>query len=91
MSDKYTIAETRKFQKTITRIELRPYYPKIKSTVYPILKLNPHYGPNIKKLKGDMSAIHRYRIGDFRLFYYIDEKEKIVFILDFENRKDTYD
>jgi mRNA interferase RelE/StbE len=91
LSDKYLIAETKKFQKTISQINLRSYYPKIKDTVYPILRLNPHYGPHIKRLKGDMSMMCRYRIGDFRLFYYIDEKEKTVFVLDFENRKDAYD
>ena len=91
MSDKYLIAETKKFQKTINQIDLRSYYLKIKNYVYPILRLNPHYGPNIKRLKGDMSMMYRYRIGDFRLFYYIDEKEKTVFVLDFENRKDAYD
>lgn len=90
MSDKYAIAETRKFQKTIDQIELRKYYQKIKDYAYPILRLNPHYGPNIKRLKGDMKLIYRYRIGDFRLFYYVDEQKKTVFILEFENRKDAY-
>lgn len=91
MSDNYLIAETKKFLKKIDQIEMRKYRQKIQNYVYPILQFNPHYGPNIKRLKGDMAAIYRYRIGDFRLFYYIDEAQKTVFILNFENRKDAYD
>ncbi len=89
-SGKYLNAETKKFQRAIDQIDLRKFYQKIKSYVYPLLRVNPHYGPNIKRLKGDMKAVYRYRIGDFRLFYYIDEEQKTVFILDFENRKDAY-
>jgi mRNA-degrading endonuclease RelE of RelBE toxin-antitoxin system len=29
-------------------------------------------------------------MGDYRLFYKIDEKENIVFIINIEDRKDAY-
>jgi len=51
---------------------------------------NPHFGPNIKKLKGSFAGVYRYRIGKFRLFYTVDLGKVIVFILDLEKRKDSY-
>jgi len=68
----------------------RRYYSKIKDIIYPVLRNNPFLGPNIKRLKGELSFIYRYRIGNYRLFYTIDSNKKIVFILDFMHRKDAY-
>jgi len=59
-------------------------------SIYPQLKEEPHYGNNIKKLVGYKPEIWRYRIGKFRLFYVIDENEKIIYILSIDLRKDAY-
>jgi mRNA interferase RelE/StbE len=58
--------------------------------VYPRLRTNPYSGPNIKRLKGELKSVFRYRIGDYRLFYLIDPKEKRVYILELQSRKDAY-
>jgi mRNA interferase RelE/StbE len=86
----FKIAETDSFSKTITKAEYKKLYMKIKSYVYPLLKQNPYFGPNIKRLKGELSDYYRYRIGDYRLFYKIEEKKIIIFILDIRHRKDAY-
>ena len=38
----------------------------------------PHFGANIKKLKDFTPDTWRYRIGAWRLFYEIDEEEKVA-------------
>lgn len=86
----FKIAETDSFSKKITRAEYKKLYIKINSYVYPILKRNPYFGPNIKRLKGELSDYYRYRIGDYRLFYKIEEKKIIIFIIDIRHRKDAY-
>ena len=86
----YKIAETETFAKKIKTNKYRALYQKITDYVYPILRENPHYGPHIKKLKGEFKDLHRFRIGDFRLFYKIADKTVVVFILDIESRKDAY-
>jgi len=88
--DKYKIAETETFSKKINSNKFKHLYNKILMDVYPILKNNPYYGANIKKLKGDYKEIYRFRIGDYRIFYKIDENESIIFIINIENRKDAY-
>jgi len=50
----------------------------------------PHFGNNIKKLRSYVPETWRFRIGKYRLFYSIDENDKIVFILTVEFRKDAY-
>jgi mRNA interferase RelE/StbE len=65
-------------------------YEKITGDVYPLLKNNPFYGVNIKKLKGVYKDIYRFRIGEYRLFYKINEQDSIRFILNIENRQDAY-
>ena len=87
---KYKIAETETFEKKIKSKKYKELYKKISEYVYPILRDNPFFGTNIKKLKGKFKEIYRYRIGNYRLFYKISEETVIVFILDIETRKDAY-
>ncbi len=86
----HKIAETETFQKKIKTAKYRNIYKKITDFVYPILRKNPFFGTNIKKLKGEFKDIYRYRIGDYRLFYKISEEKVIVFIVDIAPRKDAY-
>ncbi len=82
MSDRsYDIAETATFQKTIqANKDLGQIYRKIVDVVYPLLRREPHFGPNIRRLKAEYSDFYRYRIGDYRLFYTIDEQNIIVVV-----------
>lgn len=90
MSNEFNIAETYSFNEKVKKPEFRKIHQKILNYIYPILRKNPFYGKNIKKLKGEFDGIYRYRIGDIRLFYKIDEKKVIVFMIDIEWRKDSY-
>ena len=90
MSEIYKVAETESFSDMIRKKEYSSLYAKITEYVYPLLKSNPFFGPKIKKLKGEFEDYFRFRIGDYRLFYIIDEKEKIVFIVSLKHRKDAY-
>lgn len=86
----FKIAETETFEKKIKAIKFKSLYQKITDYVYPILRDNPYFGANIKKLKANYKDIYRFRMGDYRLFYKISEETVIIFILDIESRKDSY-
>ena len=55
----YKIAETENFYKKIKSLRYKSIYKKITGYVYPILRENPYFGPNIKKLKGEFKDIYR--------------------------------
>jgi mRNA interferase RelE/StbE len=65
-------------------------YNKILNDAYPILRTNPFFGVNIKKLKGEYKEIYRFRIGDYRIFYKIDEQKALIYVINIENRQDAY-
>jgi mRNA interferase RelE/StbE len=88
--DNYTIAETETFSKKIHSRKFSHLYQKIYEDVYPMLRQNPFFGSNIKRLRGEYGELYRFRIGDHRLFYKVEETEKIIFIVNIENRKDAY-
>jgi len=88
--DRFKIAETDSFKKKIKKDEYKRLNKKIEEYIYPLLRRNPFFGPNIKRLKGNYSELYRFRIGDYRLFYTIDNDKIIVFIIDIVNRKDAY-
>ncbi|MFQ6036121.1 MAG: type II toxin-antitoxin system RelE/ParE family toxin [Sedimentisphaerales bacterium] len=91
--DKYKIFETDEFLKKIrkfSRQDANFVQKKLNEYVYPQIKIEPFLGRNIKKLRDYDPPIWRYRIGKFRVFYFIDSKERIVYILSVDLRKDAY-
>lgn len=63
---------------------------KLDSFVYPQIMEEPFWGNNIKKLQGYDPNTWRYRIGKFRLFYIVDQEDRIIYILTIDDRKDAY-
>ncbi len=63
---------------------------KLTEFVYPQLRKNPYFGKNIKKLRNYKPETWRYRIGKYRFFYEIDEKEHMVYMIVADARKDSY-
>jgi mRNA interferase RelE/StbE len=85
----FQIAETKGFTKRKESIAPE-LYEKIKSVVYPQLRKNPYFGPNIKKLKGKLAPYYRFRIGDYRLFYLIEADKVLVAVVDLKHRQGAY-
>ena len=90
MLNRFEIAETETFQRSISKKEISKIYNKIKTYIYPQLRSNPFFGKNIKKLKDEFKDIYRYRIGEYSLFYQVDEKQILIFIMDIMKRKEAY-
>jgi mRNA interferase RelE/StbE len=63
---------------------------KLSDQIYPLLKAQPHFGPHIKKLRNWEPETYRYRTGTWRIFYEIHEKEKMVYLIALDPRKDAY-
>jgi mRNA interferase RelE/StbE len=63
---------------------------KLAEYVYPQLRREPFFGVNIKKLRGYTPAVWRYRIGKYRLFFFVDPKAKIVSVVSVDYRRDAY-
>lgn len=91
--DKYKIFENEGFLSDV-RGDLggqsKKIQKKIAEYVYPQLRAEPHFGLNIKKLKERKPDTWRYRIGNYRMFYMIDEEEKTVIIASFDIRGNAY-
>ena len=89
----YRLFETEQFQEDLRRLaksgESR-VVAKLRSVVYPQLTRHPHFGPNIKKLRGYEPETWRYRIGAWRFFYEIDENQQIVFLIAAAHRGSAY-
>jgi len=90
---KYRIFETAQFQEDLkTRLAERSkiIIANLHGYVYPQLRKQPYFGKNIKKLKGHKPDTWRYRIGNYRFFYEIDEKLKIVSMIAVDARSKSY-
>ncbi len=91
LSSRYGIAETDTFRKAIRKNKaLDAVYGKVRDVVYPVLRREPHFGPNIKRLKAEFSDFYRYRVGEYRLFYTINEEDTVVIVADLRSRQQSY-
>jgi mRNA interferase RelE/StbE len=55
-----------------------------------LLRQDPYQHPNIRQLKGPLAGCYRYRLGDWRVVYRVEEDERIVIILLVAHRRDAY-
>lgn len=93
MLSSYRIFETDEFLKKLRKLTPRDkafVQNKLNDYVYLQIRHEPSFGKNIKKLKGYNPDTWRYRIGNFRLFYTLEQKEKIIYMLTVDYRKNAY-
>lgn len=87
--DKFKVFETGQFLKDLGQ-DFSGQHERIRrkllTYVYPQLKQNPYFGKNIKKLPNYQPQTWRYRIGDYRFLYTIDDHKKIVFMITVDHR-----
>lgn len=89
----YRIFETRQFLNDLVRLGASArgrLEVKLREHVYPLLLQEPHFGPNRKRLTNWEPPTWRYRVGEWRFFYQIDEAPRIVFMIAAEHRKQAY-
>ncbi len=56
-----------------------------------ILEETPYNYSNIKPLKGNYTGRYRYRIGDYRVIYRVDEQQRQVIVLEIGHRSEVYE
>jgi mRNA interferase RelE/StbE len=89
----YRIFETQQFLRDMSQLgpaRQAQLGSKLRAFVYPLLETEPRFGPNIKRLKNWDPPTWRYRIGDWRFFYEIDERKRIVLMIASQHRKNAY-
>lgn len=55
------------------------------------LKVDPRNYPNIKPLKGNLAGYYRYRVGDYRVIYSINDEQRRVIVSIIAHRRDVYE
>ena len=91
--NKFKIFETDRFSKDLEKDfsgQRKRIKRKLNSYIYNQLRQNPYFGKNIKKLMDYKPETWRYRIGNYRFFYTINDAKKIINMLTIDKRGDAY-
>ncbi len=89
----YRIFETVAFRHDLARLDAfvrGRIEAKLRDSLYPRLREEPHHGPNIRRLRDWTPATWRYRLGPWRLFYEIHEGERLVMMVALDHRREAY-
>lgn len=78
----FSILLTSSFAKNIKKKYGNNLLNNIQEKLFPVLQNEPKFGPKIKRLHGNLGLIYRYHTGGLKIFYFIDEDEKKVYLLD---------
>ncbi len=54
------------------------------------LQNDPRRHPNTRPLKGRLAGYYRYRVGDYRVVYRIDERASDVVVVLIAHRREVY-
>lgn len=57
---------------------------------FQVLAQDPYRQPNIKRLKGRLKGYYRYRVGDYRVIYRVEEANRLVIVALIVHRSDAY-
>jgi len=60
------------------------------SEAFDIISINPRYHPHIKKLKGELKHMYRFRLGSLRILYEIEEDIQTIRVKAIETRGSAY-
>ena len=55
------------------------------------LERNPRGGNNVKALKGYFAGSFRYRVGDLRVVFTINDRAVVVYVIAIAKRSDVYE
>jgi len=55
------------------------------------LEQDPHRHNNIKRLTGALAGRIRYRVGDWRVIYRVDDRAQRVHVLSIAHRSEVYE
>ncbi len=88
----YTLAPLpRKVENFIRRLEQETQARIDAAFEYIVNSPFRHENPTtIKALHGKKKGLFRYRVGDLRFIYQVDREERVIHILQIDNRGDIY-
>ena len=55
------------------------------------LRTDPRQNKNVKRLKGKWAGYLRYRVGDWRVIFRIDDEGHRVYVADIAHRREVYE
>ena len=55
------------------------------------LEQDPKRHNNVKRLSGQLAGLSRYRVGDWRVLFRVDEAANRVVVLDVASRREVYE
>ena len=89
----YRLFETQSYQRDLDRLGAaasRRIRAVLKDRVYPVLRATPRSVSSAARLRNWEPPTWRIRIGNWRIFYEIDDEKAIVFLTAADHRKDAY-
>lgn len=89
----YRLFETENFRRELTRLgptAAKRIRTRLETGAYSALRAAPRQVPSAARLKDWDPPTWRLRIGPYRLFYRIEDEERVVWLISVSDRKDAY-
>jgi mRNA interferase RelE/StbE len=84
----YELFLTREAERSYQRAD--PALARRLNRCFDQLQQNPNEHPNIKRLRESLAGYFRYRVGDWRVIYSVDEDKQQITVLSIVHRSKAY-
>jgi len=85
----YRVSLTDEAQRVYASVD-RPIAKKL-ARCFVQLGTEPRRHNNVKQLTGRLQGFFRYRVGDYRVIYAIDDAKRAVTVITIAHRRESYD
>ena len=85
----YSVELSREAQRFYNQCD-KPVAKKL-ARCFQSLERKPREGNNVKALTGKFAGSYRYRVGDLRVIYTINDRAVTVFVITIAKRSDVYE
>jgi mRNA interferase RelE/StbE len=89
----YRLFETATFCRDLLRLGpevSRRIRATLEKRVYPVLRVTPRQAPGVARLREWEPPTWRIRIGSWRIFYEVDDENRVVFLTVAAHRGEAY-
>lgn len=85
----YSLVTTDSFEKDFNKLDYQMRKRIVDKLTW--LSRNPQYiGSPMKYLPSSLKGLHKYRVGDYRVFFWVDRKNETITLYGIEHRSSAY-
>lgn len=89
MGEPYRVVTTPSFERDFNKLDA-PIARRVSKKIIHLAARPELLGQTLRNMPKDLAGLHKYRVGDYRLLYWVDHSHGIIKLYTVEHRSNVY-